>query len=232
MPSKTEKIRDTMFSHANPVIFRSAAYLAAIGVVGTDNLLGGGRWAILVAISLVAATNFILPVAPPEDNLRNGILTALHMIRCRPWRTRLACAILMVVGVSALDYYVGGSILGREFNLYLIPIFLTSLLFGFPLAILTWLFSFLTVCYLAILSRISFFSLEDFADLVGFFYLGLIALAIPVLIRSSSVADEGVSSPAIQDSLPSFWMHHSRESYRQRVSQALSNFVSRCPTDG
>lgn len=193
MPSKIEKIRETMFSRPDPVIFRGLAYIAAIGIVGTDHLLGGAWWTILAAIALVAATSFILPVKRPKNRIRNGILETLHTIRYSSWWTRLACATLMVVGVSALGHYVGGFRLGREFNIYLIPIFLTSFMFGFPLAILIWLFSFVAVYYYVIPPDDSFAlnSVKDFADLIGFFYLGLITLAIPVLIRASAVSDEG-----------------------------------------
>jgi K+-sensing histidine kinase KdpD len=97
-----------------------------------------------------------------------------------------------VAGVAALDYYASGfNRLGREFNIFLVPIFLSSLLFGLPLGILTWLLSFVTAYYCLIPPKYSFgiYSPKDLANLIGYFYLGLITLAIPVLIRASSAAD-------------------------------------------
>ena len=103
-----------------------------------------------------------------------------------------ACAVLAIVAASALDEQVGGSILGRGFNIYLIPIFLASFFFGLPLAILTWLLSFLTAYFCLIPPRYSFEigGLKDFGDLMIFFYVGLITVAIPTLIRASSVVEE------------------------------------------
>jgi K+-sensing histidine kinase KdpD len=144
------------------------------------------------AIILVALTTFIFPAAAPKGKLHQGIIAMLGRIQ-PPWWMGGTCAALMVAGISALDYFAGGLRVGGEFNLHLIPIFLASLLFGLPVGIVTWLFSFLAVYFSVISPRDSFAigSLKDFADMISFFYLGLIILAIPVLIRASSVAGKG-----------------------------------------
>jgi K+-sensing histidine kinase KdpD len=189
--NKINKISETMSARPNPLMFRGAAYILALCVVGTDKLLGGSWFAFLVALLLVGATSFILPMGAPKNDRRKKILAAMQTLRFSSWRFRLGCAILAIVGASALNEQFGGSILGRGFNIYLIPIFLVSLFFGLPLALLTWLLSFVTAYFLLIPPRYSFEigSLKDFQDLMMFFYLGLITVAVPALIRASAVVD-------------------------------------------
>lgn len=192
MPEKIDKIRDTMYARSNPVIFRGASYVAAISVAGANYSLGGSWWKVPAAILLVATLSFVLPASVPKDRFRRGISAALDRILFWPWWVRFVCAILMVAGVVAFDYLAGELPLGRAFNLYLLPIFCCSMLFGFPLAILIWLLSIIVVYFFVIPPEYSFElgSLKDFSDLMAFFYLGLITLAIPVLIRASAAARE------------------------------------------
>jgi K+-sensing histidine kinase KdpD len=188
MASKIKKIRDSMDSRPDPLMFRGMAYVAAVGVVGTDLLLGARLWSVLGATLLIATASFIFPIRTPNDNFRKKTLVTLRAIRQSSWWVRFAVMALMTIGVSVFDSYLDLK-LGRHFNMFLIPIFLVSLLFGLPLAILSWLLSVLAVYYCVIPPKNSFElgSLKDFADLFGFFYLGLVTLAIPTLIRSSSV---------------------------------------------
>jgi K+-sensing histidine kinase KdpD len=191
MLPKTQDLRETLFARADPVVFRIAAYIAAIGVAGSDMLLAGAWWAILAVTGLVAAACFIFPARAPQDEFRKKILAALRIVRFSCVWMRLGCAIFLILIVSVLDYYVRFE-LGREFNIFLLPIFLVSLLFGLPLAILTWLLSFIVVYFNVIPPRYSFeiTELKEFAELFGFFYLGLMTLTVPVLIRASAAVDE------------------------------------------
>jgi K+-sensing histidine kinase KdpD len=191
MLPKNKNIRETLFTRTDPVVFRIAAYIVAIGVAGSDMLLEGASWAILAAAGLVAAACFIFPARAPEDEFRKKILATLRFVRFSSVWMRLGCAIFLILIVSVLDYY-GRFELGREFNIFLLPIFLASLLFGLPLAILTWLLSFIVVYFIVIPPRYSFeiSELKEFAELVGFFYLGLMILTVPVLIRASAAVDE------------------------------------------
>ena len=181
-----------MFTRPNPLLFRGAAYVLALGVVGTDKLLGGSWLAFLAALLLVGATSLTLPMRATKNSFHKKSLAALQTIRFSPWWLRLACAVLAIVAASALDQQIGGSMLGRGFNIYLISVFLVSFFFGLPLAILTWLLSFLTAYFCLIPPRYSFEigTLKDFGDLMIFFYLGLITAAVPTLIRASAVVDE------------------------------------------
>src|SRR6266436_5958601 len=191
MLPKTQDIRETLFARADPVVFRIAAYVAAIGVAGSDMLLAGTWWTILAVTGLVAAACFIFPARAPQNEFRKKILAALRLVRFSSVWMRLGCAVFLILIVSVLDYYVRFE-LGREFNIFLLPIFLVSLLFGLPLAILTWLLSFIVVYFSVIPPRYSFeiSELKEFAELFGFFYLGLMTLTVPVLIRASAAADE------------------------------------------
>ncbi len=191
MLPKTQDIRETLFARADPVVFRIAAYVAAIGVAGSDMLLAGAWWTILAVTGLVAAACFIFPARAPQNEFRKKILAALRLVRFSSVWMRLGCAVFLILIVSVLDYYVRFE-LGREFNIFLLPIFLVSLLFGLPLAILTWLLSFIVVYFSVIPPRYSFeiSELKEFAELFGFFYLGLMTLTVPVLIRASAAVDE------------------------------------------
>ena len=183
-----------MFTRPRPLIFRGAAYILALSVVGMDNSLGGSWFAFPVALLIVGAASLTLPLKAPKNKFHQQLLAALQKFRLSPWVFRFACAVLAIVGASALNQ-IGGSIVGRGFNIYLVPIFLVSFFFGLPLAILTWLLSFLMAYFFVIPPKYSFEigTLKDFGDLVLFFYLGLITAAIPTLIRASAVLDEGHS---------------------------------------
>jgi K+-sensing histidine kinase KdpD len=163
----------------------------AMGAVAVDVGLGGAWWPVLAAAMLVVVTCFVLPAREPDDGFRNGVLAMLRSIRWSPFWIRLCSAVLMVLAVSVLDY-LGGFTLGREFNIFLVPIYLAALLLGLPVGLLTWLISLVTVEYCALPPRYSFaiVSLKDFAELITFFYLGLMTIACAHLIRASSTIDE------------------------------------------
>jgi len=190
MPLQIEELLVRMRERPDPRIFRSIAYVTAFGIVGTDKLLGGTWWAIPATAILLLVASFIFPARPPKDRLRKKILVMLHAARDSSFRIRFACTVLMVVGVSALDHYLVGIDIGREFNLYLIPIFVASQLFGLPLAILTWLLSLLAVYYCVIPPRYSLEigSVKDLETLIEFFYLGLLALAVGMLMVATSIS--------------------------------------------
>ena len=188
---KIDKIRETMFTRPNPVIFRGAAYVLALSVLGTDELLGATWFAFLAGLLLVGAATLILPPGGPKNQLNRKILAVLQSLRLTPWGIRFGYAVLAIVLASVLNEQIGPSVLGRGFNIYLIPIFLVSFFFGLPLAILTWLLSLLTAYFCLIAPKYSFEirELKDFGDLMIFFHLGLNTAAIPNLIRAASGAD-------------------------------------------
>ena len=197
MPIEPKTIRDTMFERPDPVMFRSAAVILTAVVAGTNLWLGGSWRGFLVAILLVAVSCFILPANDPIDSARRGISVGIYRVKSWPGWVRICCAMIMVAGIAVLDFMAHGLELGREFNLFLLPIFLSSLLFGLPVAILTWFISFLTTYFCLIPPKYSFeiSSLKDFAGLLGYVYLGLATLAIPALIRASSSAAQHKHPP-------------------------------------
>ncbi|SDJ64756.1 MULTISPECIES: DUF4118 domain-containing protein [Bradyrhizobium] len=177
-----------MFSAPDPLIFRSLAYILAAAVVGSEKILGGTALALFATIISVMVGGYLFPANRPRNNLRKAIYGRLSRISSIRWRRRLVWAILMIAGVAFLNGYVGGDSLGLEYSFFLIAIFIASLLFGMPIAIAAWLLSFLLVYYFVVPPKSSFEigSIKEFADLIGYFYLGLAMLAIAVLFRASS----------------------------------------------
>ena len=203
MTDSIDKITDTIFLRPKPLIFRGAACVLALCVATTDRFLGGSWFAVLLALLLVGVTTFVLPASAPKTVLRKEILALLRWLRISRWGFQLSFAILMISAAVFLDIQLGGITLGPEFNIYLIPVFLASLFFGVPLALLTWLLCFLAVYFCLIPPRYSFeiLSLGDFRDLMTFFYLGLMTAAVPTLIRASSVADDSFDADQAASSL-------------------------------
>ena len=190
MPIEPKTIRDTMFARPDPAVFRGLAYILAAAVGLVDLALGGTWLGLLAGVGRVAVASLLLPTSIPKDDALGRLSIAIYNSLYWPVWARLGCVSLAVAGIATLDFSFDGLALGREFNLFLIPVFLSSLLFGMPLAIVTWLLSFITAYFCLIPPRYSFElgSPKDFTELVGYFYLGLITLAIPVLIRASSGA--------------------------------------------
>lgn len=188
MASGIERIRDTMWKGPQPAIARTAAFLLTLSVVAVDRVLGGTWWAVLVSILLFALACFIFPTATPSSERYRAILETVRKLRETSLPARLICATAMIAAAFVLDYYLDRSPVGRAFNLFLTPVFFAALLFGIPVAIAAWLVSCVVVYFSVIPPRFSFEldSLKDFASLMGYFYLGLLALAVPALIRSSS----------------------------------------------
>ena len=189
MAIQSDQIRETLFVGADAKSFRPIALVAAFAVVATNWLLGGRWLRILIGLGVVASTCLILPARLPSDRIRLTIMRILRAAYAWPLWLRLGCGVLLILAVSVLTNSTRLPV-GSEFNLYLVPIFLSSLLFGLPVAVATWLLSFSVAYYYLIPPKYSFevLSLKDFALTIGYFYLGLLALAIPALVRASSAA--------------------------------------------
>ncbi len=188
---QSEPLRATLSSRPNPLVFRGLAACIAMGAIAVNLGLQDIWRPVLAAAMLVAVTCVVLPAKEPNDAFRNGLLTSLRSIRQSRFWMRLCGAVLMVLVVSLLDYFEAFT-LGRVFNIFLVPIYLASLLLGLPVALLTWLISLVVVEYCAIPPRYGFaiVSLKDFAELITFLYLGLMAIACAHLITASSTIDE------------------------------------------
>ncbi len=79
----------------------------------------------------------------------------LQVAHAWPLWLRLGCGVLFVLAGSLLASSTRLPV-GSEFNLYLVPIFLSSLLFGLPVAVATWLLSFAVAYYYLIPPAIQF----------------------------------------------------------------------------
>jgi len=186
-----EHLLQTMRTRPDRRTFRVAALGLALIVLCTDKVLGGSWWAFLVAGALIAAMNILVPVERPARPARQKILTCLLAIRGSPLIYRTSVALFLIITVTVLTSRFS-EIMGRQFNLSLLPILLCSFFFGLRVSILAWLASFLAVYFLVIppVGSFAIDSASNFVGLIVYFYLGLAALGIPVLIWTTSCAAE------------------------------------------
>jgi K+-sensing histidine kinase KdpD len=149
----------------------------------------GGSWlGFMVGFIIVHFTFQLLRSGFSKNSFVNQWLTKIRPIHSLPLPVRFVCVVLLVGVDVAIDIYSGGFNLGREFNLYLIPIFSSSLLFGAGITVWAWLFCLLAVYYLDIPPRYSFAiaSVQDILHLLVFFILCGIVFVIPKLLFASA----------------------------------------------
>lgn len=178
------------------VTLRTFAYVGSLLVLSIDKMLGGSWLGFAIGAMLVQFTYWLL-----NDNLSHGIakrITAIRQARRWPIAIRMALAALIVGTDIAIDVMWGGHSLGRTFNLYLLPIFLTSLFLGGRVALTVALFCFVAVYYLDIPPRYSFAltSIEGAAHLVVFVILAAIVLAVPKLLFGAAELAAAKKQPA------------------------------------
>jgi K+-sensing histidine kinase KdpD len=185
-----KKILQTLDASPDPIKFRMAAQLIAFAIPCTDKYLGGTWWSLLVALIMIGIVSFVYPIDPPRDRIRRLALARLNRIREWSFFGRLTWALLGVGAATVLAAHVSDPQIGKEFDIFLIPMFLVSFLFGLQISIVTWVVSAFAFYYFVIPPKDSFwiYSLSDFANLLGYFYLGLVTLAIPELLRVFSFA--------------------------------------------
>ena len=177
----------------NPTSFDTTlvvfAYIGALFVLSVNKFFGGFWSSFLIGLLVVQLTYWLLKINL-SHRLAHGIVAA-RQTRRWPFAIRLFCATLIIGADFAADLYFGGYTLGRSFNLYLLPIFLTSLCLGGRLALVASLLCATAVDYLAIPPRFSFAisSIEDALHLLVFLILAVIVVAIPkVLLASADLA--------------------------------------------
>jgi K+-sensing histidine kinase KdpD len=168
------------------------AYVYTLLVVGVTKSLGGSWIAVLLGVLIVITSSWILPSDLPQNQAGNKVLVIFSAIRTLPWLTRFACGVLLVIGIAELDRHVDGFNLGRRFNVYLIPIFLSSLLLGPSVTFVLGIMCLLAVDYLVIPPFDSFAidTMRDFVHLVIFSILVTTVFMIPQLLYRSSVLDQ------------------------------------------
>lgn len=166
------------------LIMRNAAYLAAIAVLGVTKLMGGTWTAFLIGIALTDLSYRALL----WDFSRYGVLdwrSIRRQIQSLSLPVRFILALLFVGFDVWADIYTGDYELGREFNLYLIPIFFSSLLFGTRVTAATCVLCWLAVCYYDIEPRYSF-AIESITDALIFVLLSAVVFLIPQLLIASA----------------------------------------------
>ncbi|MCG2633020.1 DUF535 family protein [Bradyrhizobium sp. WYCCWR 13023] len=165
---------------------RTLAYAGSLLVLSIDKILGGSWLGFAIGAMLVQFTYWLL-----NDNISRGTanrIMAIRQVRGWPTAIRALLAALIVGADIAIDVIWGGHSLGRTFNLYLLPMFLTSLFLGGRVALTVSLFCFLAVYYLDIPPRYSFAltSIESAAHLVVFIILAAIVLVVPKLLFAAA----------------------------------------------
>lgn len=129
-----------------------------------------------------------LAIEHPQNALCQALFAIYRSIQWLPRLVGLVCAIVLVAGIALLDFKWGGLGIPSSFYVYLIPVFLSSFLFGKRAAVAAWLVSFLMVAYLVIPPRFSFAiaTMPDFMRLLVFAVAAGIVLAVPLAQRSNS----------------------------------------------
>jgi K+-sensing histidine kinase KdpD len=169
-------------------VLRTWSYFAALFVLGATKLLGGSWVGFVIGIVIVHFTYRLLRGDFSKISFVKQWLAAIRLIHSWSLPVRFICVILLVGGNVAADVYFGGFNLGREFNLYLTPIFFSSLFFGGGITVWTWLFCLLAVYYFDIPPRYSFAidSVQGILHLVVFIILCGIVFVIPKLLLASA----------------------------------------------
>lgn len=165
------------------------AYIAALIVLSTTKFFGGSWFGFGIGLALVHLTYKLLRGDFSTVGFIRQCMAKLRSIQSLPRPIRFALGLLLVAGDVALDIHSNGFSLGRGFNIYLVPIFFSSLLFGSEITIATWAFSLLAIFYIDVPPRYSFSvgGVKEIIDLLIFFILAGIVFVIPKLLIASAV---------------------------------------------
>jgi K+-sensing histidine kinase KdpD len=169
------------------------AYAGALIVLSTTKLLGGSWIGFVAGLIIVHFTYKLLRGNFSTNRFTRACLAILRSAQNWPRPIRFACGFLLVVADVALDIHLNGFSLGRGFNIYLVPIFFSSLLFGSEVTVATWVFSLLAVFYFDIPPRysLSIAGVKEIVDLLIFIILAGIIFVVPkLLIASATLANE------------------------------------------
>jgi hypothetical protein len=182
MATDRTRVHHIAFERLDAKPFRVLAFLAPMSLAGINKFLGGSWWAFPIAFAIVFAGAIALPSRFPKSGWRRELLLALCRARTWPWRMQIVAAVFVLAGTVALDYYWSGASLGRSFNLFLMPIIVSGLLFGLTISLAVWLVSIPIVLFCVIPPEYSLniSDLKDVAILCVYSYQGLFALVVPV----------------------------------------------------
>jgi len=199
---KPEKLLGTMTSQSDPIVFRLVAAFLTAGSALLDIYLGGSWASVGVAAVLFGLMCFLSPSSMPRRLFHSLIAEKFSSVRRTSLPIQWTAGAASILLVAVLEPHVGPYGLGRQYNLYLLPICIAAFLFDFRIAVLVWFASVLTCYYCAIPPRYSFglASMKELAEVLGFFYLGLAILTVPIMIRASAWhAERGSKGVATRD---------------------------------
>jgi len=159
-------------------------------LVGLTTTLIGGSWLAMPACGAVGMLiGQIVPIESSRGRIRNGLIRVLRGTRGLPFVVRLAFAVLLLAAVSAIDIAETSLNLAMQFYLFVLPIVLSAVLFGWRTALVTTLLCIVAVVYFAIPPRQSFAILSIWDGIcVGAFVLMALITFASVNIQSGFAA--------------------------------------------
>lgn len=170
--------------HADP--YKILAYTSAVFVLSVTHLFGGTWLGVSIGLVFVYVTHQILK----QTYLRRIAhpLQAINLVRLFPIRYRIGASATVMVLVLAIDVRFGGSYeLGRAFKVYLIPIFISSIILGGrgTLAMLICCLAAIDFLHLPPKYSFSLSGVTDAVDLLVYCALACTAFVIPRLLMVS-----------------------------------------------
>lgn len=187
----SEKLVSTLSAEPNKRFCRALSYFFLVAVAFADTRFGASPWVAYAGVVVIGClASYALPSRETASTARLRIAAVVDRPYFWPVRYQLAVAILAFVAIEALDHHVGGFRLGRIFNIYCAAVFFHALIFGLRSSLLIWFLAVLTTYFAEVPPEYSFKlqTIEDFAAVITFTYLGFLSLASAHLLRISSIA--------------------------------------------
>lgn len=177
------------------LVLRPLAHACMLCVLGITKYLGGSWISFALGVLIVGTTGLLLPTDKPHHSHLKIGLRFLREIRAWAWPYRLACCVVLVGSVAMIDAYVAGANLGRQFNVNLIPVFLSSLFLGPSVTFVTYVLIALVVDYFVIFPRGSFEigTVRDAGYLLMFIVLAWLVIMTPQMLYKASILNKARS---------------------------------------
>jgi uncharacterized protein VirK/YbjX len=164
---------------------RTFAYLAGLFVLSVSKFFGGSWAGFALGLLMLQAVYWLLGAI--HSNRVTRRIDALLSVAGWPFVVRLVLGVCLSLAVIWIDVYSGGFAVGRAFNVYLVPVLLTSVLLGRGVAVTVFVISLLALYYLDIPPRFSFEfqSAENVVQIVVFALLAALIFVVPKLLLAS-----------------------------------------------
>lgn len=187
MATDIKPVLETTFSPVGAWLLRTIALFATMTAAAVEKSRGSSWWTVLLVLLIVAAIAVILPFKAPVNNLQRKALSALRTSRLAPRLVRVASITLLIGGATIAGLYIREIGMGRGFNVFFLPIFLTALLFGLRAGALAIFLSLPPLCYINLFGHNPAFHILDvFPEIIIFTYLGAVIAMIPILLYESA----------------------------------------------